>query len=242
MTDRPSQPKPHRGARDRRSPRRAASVVAQPEQFCSFELDLETGEICYSEGLRRILAVPEELALTRELLLERAHTEDRDVVQAALERTRRERLPLYFEVRVNRFDDLERVIRARGEAIAPDQGAAKLIGSLQDVTDEAAETSARDLFSHVVQSTSDAIVTRSADGTITSWNRGAEQLYGYSAGEAIGQPMTLIEPEHRAGEQQKLMHTVFRGESVDNFETERVRKDGRVVDVSLTVSPVADAN
>ena len=242
MTDRPSQPKPHRGARDRRSPRRAASVVAQPEQFCSFELDLETGEICYSEGLRRILAVPEELALTRELLLERAHTEDRDVVQVALERTRRERLPLYFEIRVKRFDDLERVIRARGEAIALDTGAAKLIGSLQDVTEDAAETSARDLFSHVVQSTSDAIVTRSADGTITSWNRGAEQLYGYSAEEAIGQPMTLIEPEHRAGEQQKLMHTVFRGESVDNFETERVRKDGRVVDVSLTVSPVADAN
>jgi diguanylate cyclase (GGDEF)-like protein/PAS domain S-box-containing protein len=242
MTDRPSQQQPHRGARDRRALTRAASDAAPPERFCSFELDLESGEICYSEGLRRILAVPDELALTRDLLLERAHTEDRDVVQAALERTRRERLPLYFEIRVRRFDDLERVIRARGEAIALDKGAAKLIGSLQDVTEEAAETSARDLFSHVVQSTSDAIVTKSADGTITSWNRGAEQLYGYSAQEAIGQAITLIEPEHRAGEQQKITQTVFSGASVDNFETERVRKDGRVVDVSLTVSPVADAN
>jgi diguanylate cyclase (GGDEF)-like protein/PAS domain S-box-containing protein len=242
MTDRPSQQEPHRGARDRLSPQRAANAVAPPEQFCSFELDLETGEICYSEGLRRILAVPEELALTRQLLLERAHAEDRDVVQTALERTRCERLPLYFEIRIRRFDDLERVVRARGEAIGLDNGGAKLIGSMQDVTEEAAETSARDLFSHVVQSTSDAIVTKSADGTITSWNRGAEQLYGYSAEEAIGQPMTLIEPEHRAGEQQKILHTVFRGESVDNFETERARQDGRVVDVSLTASPVADAN
>ena len=66
---------------------------------------------------------------------------------------------------------------------------------MQDVTDEAEARSARDLLSYVVQSTGDAIVTKSTDGTITSWNRGAEQLYGYSAEEAIGQPIGLIEPD-----------------------------------------------
>ena len=134
-------------------------------------------------------------------------------------------------------------MRGRGETIAGEKDApVKLVGTLQDVTDEAAAREARDLLSYVVQSTGDAILTKSADGTITSWNRGAEQLYGYSAQEAIGQPITLIEPAHRAGEQQTITQTVFSGQSIENYETERVRKDGSVVDVSLTVSPVTDAN
>jgi diguanylate cyclase (GGDEF)-like protein/PAS domain S-box-containing protein len=239
MTDRPPQQQQHRGASASRRP----ATVVRPEGFGSFELDLRTGQASYSEGLRRILGVPEDVALTRELFLERVHPEDRDVVQAALGRAEREREPLHFEIRVKRFDGVERVVRARGEVIAPGKGrVVKLAGTLQDVTEEAAAGSGRDLFSYVVQSTGDAIVTKAPDGTITSWNRGAEQLYGYSAEEAIGQPITLIEPAHRAGEQRKILRTVFSGESVDRLETELVRKDGRVVDVSLTVSPVTDAN
>ena len=229
MTDRPSQQEQrHRGATD---------------GFGSFELDLTTGDAHYSEGMRSILALPQQTPLTRELFLERVHPADRDLVATALERAREDRAPLRLELRLICFDDAERVVRVRGEAIsAGEDDHIKLAGTLQDVTDEAVEGSARDLFSYVVQSTSDAIVTKSSDGTITSWNRGAENLYGYSAEEAIGQPITLIEPAHRAGEQQKITQAVFSGESVDSFETERVRKDGRVVDVSLTVSPVADAN
>ncbi len=229
MTDRPSQQEQrHRGATD---------------GFGSFELDLTTGDAHYSEGMRSILALPQQTPLTRKLFLERVHPEDRDLVATALERAREDRAPLRLELRLICFDDAERVVRVRAEAIsAGEDDHIKLAGTLQDVTVEAAEGSARDLFSYVVQSTSDAIVTKSSDGTITSWNRGAENLYGYSAEEAIGQPITLIEPAHRAGEQQKITQAVFSGEPVDSFETERVRKDGRVVDVSLTVSPVADAN
>jgi diguanylate cyclase (GGDEF)-like protein/PAS domain S-box-containing protein len=239
MTDRPSKPKSHRGANDWLELERAAEA----EGFGSFELDLTTGEAQYSEGLRRILAMPEGLALTRELFYERTHPADRDVVMSAAERARRDGGPLRFEIRITRFDDIERVVRGRGEAIAGGKdGPVKLVGTLQDVTDEAAAHEARDLLSYVVQSTGDAILTKSADGTITSWNRGAEQLYGYSAQEAIGQPITLIEPAHRAGEQQTITQTVFSGQSIENYETERLRKDGSVVDVSLTVSPVTDAN
>jgi PAS domain S-box-containing protein len=212
------------------------------EGFGSFELELETGAGTYSAGLRRILAAPAELPLTRGLFLERVHPEDREAFEAALEATRRDHGPLRFEVRVNRFDEVERVVRGRGEVIAPDGGRAKLVGTLQDVTDEAAARSARDLLSYVVQSTGDAIVTKSADGRITSWNGGAEQLYGYTAEEAIGQQMSLIEPAHRSGEQRKIIQTVFSGQSIDNLETERVRKDGSVIAVSLTASPVTDAN
>ncbi len=184
------------------------------------------------------------MVFTHERFLERIHPEDRDVVEAALERAQRDHEPLRFEVRVRSFDDVERVLRVRGEAVARDAGpgAVRVVGTVQDVTEEAAARSARDLLSYVVQSTGDAIITKAPDGMITSWNRGAEQLYGYSAEEAIGRASGMTEPEHRAGEWQKILQTVLSGQSIEGFETERVRKDGRVIAVSLTVSPVTDAN
>ncbi|MBV9804927.1 MAG: PAS domain S-box protein, partial [Solirubrobacterales bacterium] len=225
---------------------RSEKLLTQAEQAAdtgSFELDLQTGEANFSAGLRRILAVPDELPLTRELFLSRVHPEDRDLVQGALERARRDREPLRFEIRVNRFDGVERVVRGRGEAITSRKGEPLTVaGTLQDVSDEAADRSARDLLSYVVQSTGDAIITKAPDGTITSWNRGAEQLYGYPAQEVIGRASGLTETPERAGEWQKLLHTVFSGQSIENFETERVRKDGSLITVSLTVSPVTDVN
>ena len=118
-----------------------------------------------------------------------------------------------------------------------------MIGAIQDVTEEALERSARELLSYVVDSSDDAIIiTNTRDGTITSWNRGAERLYGYTPEEAIGRPISLVEPPDRAGEQEDILRRVFEGQSVDRFETPRVRKDGSRLIVSLTVSPVRDAN
>jgi diguanylate cyclase (GGDEF)-like protein/PAS domain S-box-containing protein len=243
MTDRPSKQEPHRGASDWLELQPAGIDAVQAEGFGSFELDLTTGGAHYSEGVRRILAMPDGLALTRDSFYERIDPADRDVVTSAIERARHGHEPLRFEIRVRGFDDIERVIRGRGEAMRTGKRRpAKLTGTLQDVTDEATARSARDLLSYVVQSTGDAIITKAPDGTITSWNRGAEQLYGYSAAEAIGQASGLTETADRAGEWQKLLQTVFSGQSIENFETERVRKDGRVISVSLTVSPVTDAN
>jgi diguanylate cyclase (GGDEF)-like protein/PAS domain S-box-containing protein len=222
---------------------RPSDNTENSEGFGSFELDLRTGETRYSPGLGRILGAPEELALTSGLILERVHPEDRELVEHALARAGREHEPLLFEVRIRRFDDVERVVRARGEAVSSPEGTPlRVVGTLQDVTQEAEVGAARDLLSYVVQSTGDAIITKAPDGTITSWNRGAEQLYGYSAQEAIGRPSGLTETPARAGEWQKILETVFSGQSIDNFETERVRKDGSTIAVTLTVSPVTDAH
>ena len=215
----------------------------QNEGFGSFELDLTSCEASCSPGLRRILAAPDGLELTPALVLERVHPEDREVVERSLERSRGEDAPLLFEVRVRCFDDVERVVRARGEPmLSPNGQPFRVVGTLQDVTEETEARSARDLLSYVVQSTADAIITKAPDGTITSWNRGAEQLYGYTAEEAIGRSSGMTESPSRAGEWQHLLETVFSGQSIDNFETERVRKDGTTITVSLTVSPVTDVN
>jgi diguanylate cyclase (GGDEF)-like protein/PAS domain S-box-containing protein len=195
----------------------------------------------YSAGFRRIFAAPPELELGNDVLLERVHPEDRAMIDRALAEARQERRPFSFEVRVRRFDDAERIVRARGKVdLGEDGEPARVIGAIQDVTDEARERSARDLLSYVVDSSDDAIITKAPDGTITTWNRGAERLYGYTAEEAVGQPIGLIEPESRAGEQREILQRVFDGESLDRFETERVRKDGTELVVSLTVSPVRD--
>ncbi|HEX7054965.1 MAG TPA: PAS domain S-box protein [Burkholderiales bacterium] len=93
----------------------------------------------------------------------------------------------------------------------------------------------------IVESSDDAIVSKSLEGVIRSWNAGAERLFGWSAGEAIGQPILLIIPPERHDEEAVILERLRRGERIENFETVRVAKDGRVLDISLTVSPIRDA-
>ena len=93
----------------------------------------------------------------------------------------------------------------------------------------------------IVESSDDAIVGKTLDGTITSWNRAAERLFGYTAAEAIGQPIFLIIPPDRRAEEETVLARLRAGQVVDHFETVRRRKDGSLVTVSLTVSPVKDA-
>lgn len=93
----------------------------------------------------------------------------------------------------------------------------------------------------IVDSSDDAIVGKTLDGEITSWNRAAEQLYGYSVEEAVGRSISLIIPSDRSEEMPAILGNIARGEGVHNFESRRLRKDGQVLDVSLTVSPVRDS-
>jgi PAS domain S-box-containing protein len=93
----------------------------------------------------------------------------------------------------------------------------------------------------IVESSEDAIVGKSLDRIITSWNAGAERLYQYSAAEARGRPITILLPPERYDESVQIVERIVRGERIDHFETVHVRKDGRPVDVSLTISPIRDA-
>src|SRR5947208_1874393 len=93
----------------------------------------------------------------------------------------------------------------------------------------------------IVDSSDDAIVSETLDGVITSWNRGAERLFGYTATEAVGQHISLIIPEDRKVEEEDVLARLRRGERIEHFETVRQAKDGRQVYISLTVSPVRDA-
>jgi len=95
-------------------------------------------------------------------------------------------------------------------------------------------------FAKIIESSDDAIVSKDLDGIIRSWNRAAERLFGYTASEAIGRSIRIIIPADRQGEEDEVLARIRRGEGVSHFETRRQRKDGSLVPISLTVSPIRD--
>jgi PAS domain S-box-containing protein len=94
----------------------------------------------------------------------------------------------------------------------------------------------------IVESSHDAIISKDLNGVITTWNQGAEQLFGYRADEAIGKSVTILIPEDRHDEEPEILARIRRGDRVDHYETVRRRKDGSLVDISLTVSPIRNAS
>src|SRR5262249_9596436 len=101
---------------------------------------------------------------------------------------------------------------------------------------------AKRLLAAVVDSSDDAIISKRLDGIVISWNKAAERIFGYTADEMIGQPITRLFPEDRLDEEPKIIKRIAHGERVDHFETLRKTKEGRLIDVSLTISPIKDAH
>src|ERR1041385_141599 len=90
----------------------------------------------------------------------------------------------------------------------------------------------------IVESSDDAIVSKTLEGIITSWNKGAERIFGYAADEVIGKPVTILIPEDHPDEEPSILARLRRGERIEHYETVRVRKDGTEINISLTVSPI----
>jgi PAS domain S-box-containing protein len=139
-------------------------------------------------------------------------------------------------------DGTERPIADSGAPIRDEQGAVGgVVLIFRDVTAERRAEEVRRRLAAIVESSDDAIFSKTLEGTITSWNQGAERLYGYTAEEIVGQPVSVLVPPERADESAFIMDKIKRREATDHFETVRRRKDGRLVDVSVNISPVTDA-
>ena len=109
-----------------------------------------------------------------------------------------------------------------------------------DITSRKNAEQAQRHLAAIVESSDDAIVGKDLDGIVTSWNSGAEKMFGYSAKEMIGRPITTIIPAELHEDERRILKTIGRGERVEHFETVRLTKSGEPIDVSLTVSPVRD--
>lgn len=121
------------------------------------------------------------------------------------------------------------------------EGQRMFVGLIRDISERRQAEVMRDRFAAVVDSSDDAIISKTLEGIITAWNHGAEKVFGYSASEALGQRMLLLMPPDRLVEESEILASIARGQRVDHFETVRVRKDGRKMDVSVTISPIRDS-
>jgi two-component system, LuxR family, sensor kinase FixL len=108
----------------------------------------------------------------------------------------------------------------------------------EEEREKAVQEESQALLAAIVESSDDAIISKTLDGIITSWNRSAERLFGYTAQEMIGKPIMMIIPPDRHQEEQMILERLRRGERIEHYETVRVSKDGRAIDISLTISPV----
>jgi len=111
----------------------------------------------------------------------------------------------------------------------------------RDVTDRRKAEETWALLAAIVESSDDAIISKDLNAIITSWNRGAERIFGYTVAEAIGRSITMLIPSDRPDEEPAILDRIRRGERIDHYETVRQRKDGSLLDISLTVSPIRDA-
>jgi PAS domain S-box-containing protein len=113
--------------------------------------------------------------------------------------------------------------------------------AFSDITARKREEEALYRLAAIVEFSGDAIIGKTLDGIVTSWNKGAERLYGYTAEEVMGKPITMLLPPDRMEEEARIIALLRQGELLDQFETVRQRKDGQLVDVSLAISPIRDA-
>ncbi|HVE48474.1 MAG TPA: PAS domain S-box protein [Casimicrobiaceae bacterium] len=116
------------------------------------------------------------------------------------------------------------------------------VWTFRDTTERKRAEAANALLAAIVQGSDDAIVAKDLFGVITSWNEGAQRMFGYAPEEAIGQPITMLIPRARLAEETYILDCIRRGERVEHFDTVRMRKDRTLIDVSLTISPVRDAS
>ena len=146
------------------------------------------------------------------------------------------------EVVIERPDGSRVTVSVHIDPIRDERGAiVGVVNFFHDIRERKQVERSTGLLAAIVDSSDDAIVSKNLDGLITSWNRGAERLFGYSPEEAIGQNIRLIIPPDRRGEEEKLLARLRRGERIDHFETVRLRKDGTAIDMSVTISPLKDA-
>jgi two-component system sensor kinase FixL len=202
-----------------------------------WQWDLASGSVSLSPRAVTLLGCPRGKALDHAGLIGALHPDDRAVAEQALNASIGGAGPFDFEVRSQASG---RWLRIRGQTFTSDDGPTEVAGMVLDAWRRTTQDMNTRLAA-IVTSADDAIMAETLDGTVTDWNRGAEAVFGYSAAEAIGQKLAELLPPGRANETSEIIDRLRRGERVENYESTRRRKDGVVIDVSLTVSPLFDA-
>ena len=230
--------------------RRAAAALYESDQ--RFRLVAESAPVMLWMGdqagkciylnaaLRAFWDIREEEIATFDWL-QTIHPEDRETLLQPFGKAMAEQAPFVVEARFKRADGSYRTIQTQAQPRFDHDGMfVGMIGVNVDITEaRRAEESAMRLAA-IVESTTDAVVSKNLDGVIVSWNRGAQRLFGYTADEAVGQSILMLIPPEYKKEEPVILERIRRGERIAPYDTVRRRKDGQLIPVSLAVSPVYD--
>jgi PAS domain S-box-containing protein len=227
------------GRRQNEESRRLAAIV-QSSEDAIISKTLDSTILTWNRGAERVYGYTAAEAIGRPMTL--VLPEDRTREEAEiLERVRRGEQIEHFEtVRRRKSGELIDVSLTISPIYDKDGRVAAASHVARNITERKGIEQQLEQLAAIVESAEDAIVSKTLDGTILTWNRGAERVYGYNAAEATGKSMTLLLPDDRANEEHEILSRIRRGERVEHFETIRRTKSGRLIDVSLTISPVRD--
>jgi PAS domain S-box-containing protein len=205
--------------------------------------DAKTGRTSLSPRAAEILGMPGPGPFPREEVRARLLPEEQEASRVAAEYALAHRSVYNCEYRVVRPDGGIIWVAARGLGVYDENGGVTgMIGVIQEITERKRTEEAQARLAAVVESSSDAILSKTLEGIITTWNAGAERMFGYRPEEMIGQSVTKLIPADHPDEEPAILERLRRGERIEHYETVRVRKDGTLVEVSLSVSPVRDSN
>ncbi len=212
----------------------------------TWEYNIASGELYWSAECRDIYGIgPGELP-NMAVFADHIYPEDREYVEKEIDRCIAAGSDASYDIayRILRFDNEEiRWIKVHGKVYEGDGGAPeRFIGTVLDITKQkqAEEESAK--LAAIITSSDDAIISKTLESVITSWNSSAERMFGYSAGEMIGETIYKLIPHDRQNEETEIIERLRKGERVEHFETKRLTREGRLIDVSLTISPIKDRN
>ena len=180
---------------------------------------------------------------TFEMFLEHVVPEDRAAVNQKFQQAIESKGDWNFECRIIRRDGEQRWILAHGRHRLDPSGQLRMMGGIvQDITERRKLEEAHSKLAAIVESADDAMIAEDLEGIIVSWNRGAEIVYGYNAKEIVGKSVSLLMAPSHPDEYIEVLAKIARGETIKHYETQRRRKNGQIIDVSLTISPLKDTS
>ena len=209
----------------------------------NWEWDIATDKGYWSDEMYRIFGRdPQKLAPSYNEYLSYIHPDDRDCFCNAAKKAERGKL-FDIDYRIVLANGEERIVNLKSEFVTNGENTPiKIKGTVQDITESKKAEEKIQILASAVESSEDAIITASFEGIITSWNKGAEQIYGYSSEEILGKYISILEPGNLKGEIKQLTEKIQQKEKIKNYKTLRLKKNGTIINVSITLSPVFDVS
>lgn len=222
------------------------AIAVRATNLGTWEYDPLHDELFLSEESRLIFGFPSDYPATFQQLFERIHPQDCDRVQTSLNLVANRASNTRYDItcRMLRFDNAAvRWIRIQGILVPSKiKTAARHIATVLDITESKRSEEWSAKLAAIVESSNDAIISKTLESVITSWNATAERMFGYNASEIIGDTIYRLIPPDLHDEEPRIIARLKNGERLEHFETRRLHRDGHLIDVSLTISPIKDRN